>query len=266
MTKYFDSHAHLTDEWLGDVQDVIEAAKQANVAHILDVASDLENSAGCMMHAKKYAGIHATAGLHPHASQEIELGSGMERLKLMAYDQSVVAVGEMGLDYHYDQDWKNEQFQWFRAQLDLAAEVDKPVVIHDREAHGDMLSILREFKGKVRGVIHSYSASYEMAMECIKMGYYISFSGSLTFKNTPRLKEVAKRLPLSSLMIETDSPYLSPVPVRKVRPNQPAHVIHIAKRIADLQGIEVDEVARVTYDNACDLFSISKQEKGILDD
>lgn len=259
MIRYFDSHAHLTDENIGELQTILEACREAGVRRVLDAASDLEDSSLCIAHAQAHDCIHAAAGVHPHAALDTPLDEGMEKLRTLVAENGVVAIGEMGLDYHYDGDWRAAQMAWFNAQLDLAVKTGLPVIVHDREAHGDTLDVLRRHKGKVTGVVHCFSGSLEMARECIKMGFYISFSGSVTFKNAKRLQEVAANLPLDRLLVETDAPYLSPEPVRGRRPNQPAYVVHVAQCIARLHNEEVSKVAETTYDNACALFGIREQ-------
>lgn len=259
MIRYFDSHAHLTDERLMDTEAVLSACRGAGVRRVLDVAGDLEDSSLCIAHAQAYDGIHAAVGVHPHAALQTPVGEGADRLREMLTQSGVVAIGETGLDYHYDREWRDAQLQWFEAQLTLAAQTGLPVVVHDREAHGDVLDILRRHKGRVTGVIHCFSGSSEMARECINMGFYISFSGSVTFKNARRLQEVAAGLPLDKLLIETDAPYLSPEPVRKLHPNEPANVVHVAACIARLKNEEESKVAETTYNNACALFGIREE-------
>ena len=256
MTGYFDSHAHLTDERLLDTEAVLAACREAGVRRVLDAAGDLEDSALCIAHAQAYDCIHAAVGVHPHAAQDTQLEEGLKKLGELAAQAGVVALGEMGLDYYYDRDWREAQKAWFDAQLDLAEETGLPVIVHDREAHGDTLDILRGHKNRVRGVIHCFSGSLEMARECIGLGYYISFSGSVTFKNAVRLQKVAAGLPLDRILVETDSPYLTPEPIRKIRPNQPAHVVQVAECIARLRNEDVLRVAEATYRNACALFGI----------
>ena len=258
--RYFDSHAHLTDENAAKLQAVLSACGDAGVCRILDVGSNLTDSALCVAHAKAHGCIHAAAGVHPHAATDIPPDEGMERLRAMVSGGGVSAIGETGLDYHYDRDWRDAQLEWFEAQLGLAAQTGLPVVVHDREAHGDVLDVFRRHRGRVTGVLHCYSGSYEMAMECIRLGFFISFSGSVTFKNARRLQETAARLPLSRLLIETDSPYLTPEPMRGQRPNQPAYVVHVAETIARLQGTDVEKVAETTYCNACALFGIREKD------
>ena len=260
MTRYFDSHAHLTEENAADLQTVLSACREAGVRHIVDVGSNLDDSARCVAHAKAHGGIHAAVGVHPHASMDMPPGEGMERLHALVARGGVSAIGETGLDYHYDRDWREEQLKWFDAQLGLAAETGLPVIVHDREAHGDVLDVLKRYRGRVTGVLHCFSGSYEMAKQCIALGFYISFSGSVTFKNARRLQETAARLPLERLLIETDSPYLTPEPMRGRRPNQPAYVVHVAECLARLHGAEVEEVAETTYKNACALFGIRKKD------
>lgn len=259
MIRFFDSHAHLTDGSLPDTEAVLAACLSAGVRRVLDAASDLEDSVLCIAHAQAYDCIHAGVGVHPHAALDTPLQEGMERLRELAGQNGVVAIGETGLDYHYDRDWREAQLQWFEAQLDLAGQTGLPIIVHDREAHGDTIDILRGHKGKVTGVIHCFSGSLEMARECMAMGYYISFSGSVTFKNARRLQEVAAGLPLDRILIETDSPYLAPEPIRKLRPNQPAHVVHVAQCIARLKNEDVLQVAETTYKNACALFGIREE-------
>ena len=201
-----------------------------------------------------YEYIYATVGLHP---EEVYEESNIEFVKQLAKEKKVVAIGEIGLDYHWDND-RQLQKRFFKEQINLANELNLPIVIHNREADIDILQILKnEVKPKVNVVFHCFSSSLEIAKEVIKNGWYISLSGTVTFKNARNLHEVAKFIPLDKLMIETDCPYLSPEPNRGKR-NDSSNVIYVCKKIAELRDMDVEEIAKITYKNACNFYNIGE--------
>ncbi len=253
----FDTHAHLEgEEYAADRDGMIARARSAGVVHIVNVGFNLESSRRSVRLAEEYDLIYAAVGIHPHDAAEA--GSGyLEELREMAAHPRVVALGEMGLDYYRDLSPRPVQQRVFREQLALARELELPFIIHDRDAHGDLMKILRENRpGPSGGVLHCYSGSWEMARECLALGLYLSFAGPVTYPNANRLKEVASRVPLDRLLIETDAPYLSPAPYRGKR-NEPAYVVFTAEEIARLRGLKTEDLAKVCTENGRKLFRIA---------
>ncbi len=251
-----DSHAHLDDEKFDeDREQVIESLKKSGIDLIINPGSDLNTSIKAVSLAQKHENIYAAVGVHPHSAAEMDY-STLDILKSFARRDKVVAIGEIGLDYYYDNSPRDIQRKWFREQLNLAKEVGLPVIIHSRDAAGDTFQILKEAQdGRLIGVMHCYSSSVEMALEYIKLGFYISLAGPVTFKKSKTSKEVAKVVPLDRLLIETDSPYMAPEPYRGRR-NEPKYVKYVAETIAELRGISFEELAEKTSENAKKLFRI----------
>ena len=254
--KFFDSHAHVYDKAFDNDRDAMMAEVWKVCDYVVCPAEDLASSRQAAAAAEQYPQLYAAAGIHPQLTakateEELE---GIRQLALS--HPKVVAIGEIGLDYYYLYSDIETQKAWFGRQIDLAAELDLPFIIHDRDAHGDTLQILKEHHtGKMRGIMHCYSSSWEMAQEFMKLGFYISFAGPVVFKNSTKLKEVAKEVPLDHLLIETDSPYLTPPPFRGRR-NDPTKVQYVAAEIARLKGIPVEEVAEATMKNALAIYQI----------
>lgn len=252
----FDTHAHLDDDRFDkDRDEVINQCKQDGVELILNAGSNMETSVKAIALAKKYELIYAAVGVHPHDAAEMdEETAGV--LAALAENKKVRAIGEIGLDYHYDFSPRDVQKKRFIEQIDLARQIGLPVIIHDREAHGDVMNIFKKTRIKeVGGVLHSFSGSAEMALECIKLGLYISISGPVTFNNARKTVEAVKQVPMEMLLIETDSPYLTPVPYRGKR-NYPGYVRFVAEKIAEIKGLSYEEVARQTLENGKRLFGI----------
>ncbi|MGI6160807.1 MAG: TatD family hydrolase [Christensenellales bacterium] len=253
--RLFDTHAHLTDKRFDkDRQQIIAGFGENGIELVMDVAEDVENARACIKNAEQHAMIYAAAGVHPHQAQKMKTGYIDELARLLEHDK-VKAVGEIGLDYHHNFSPREVQKKVFYEQLELAASKKLPVILHDREAHADMLDALRTFRGKLTGVMHCFSGSYETAVECIRLGYYISFAGPLTFINAVKLQDAAARLPSERLLIETDCPYLAPEPVRGKR-NEPKNVAHTVTKMAELRGVEPEEMALITFENGQKLFRI----------
>lgn len=254
---YFDTHAHLDDRKYREDQDlVIFRAKEAGLELIVNVGYNIASARRTVELTKKYDLIYGTVGMHPHDAKDLD-GDGLRELKRLAQEPKIVAIGESGLDYHYDHSPRDVQQRVFRRMIGLAQEVKLPIVIHDREAHEDVFRILREEKAEeVGGIFHCYSGSWPLAKEAIEMGFYISIAGPITFHNAKKTVEVVKEVPLEWLLIETDSPYLAPVPYRGKR-NEPAHVVKVAEMIAQIKGLEVEEVGRVTTANGKRAYGIS---------
>lgn len=252
----FDSHCHLDDEQFdADREELIASLPEQGIACCVTVGSDLTSSEKNIALASQHDFLYAAAGVHPHAAAEAA-PDYLDKLRELLKMKKVVALGEIGLDYHYDFSPRDMQRKILIQQLDLACELDLPVIIHVREAHGDMLDLLRDREGKVpRGVIHCFSGSAESALEYVRFGMYVSFSGSLTFKNARKLRVAAKVLPDDRVLIETDSPYLSPEPMRGRR-NTPANLRHTCALLAEIRGIRIEEAAELTANNAKKLFGL----------
>lgn len=262
--KLFDSHAHYYDERFeqevdGGADAVLSSVFLGDVTKIVNVGTCNENSARCIEQAAKYEGMYAAVGIHPsdcrfYTDVERELAILEQTLSDRA-SKKIVALGEIGLDYHYENTDRAKQAAFFEAQLEMAERLDLPVIIHDREAHGDCMDTVRRHRG-VRGVFHSFSGSAEMAKELVKLGWYISFSGVVTFKNAAKVKEAAAAVPLDRLMIETDCPYLAPHPHRGEINH--SGLIHLTcEALADLHSMKIEEMAEITYGNSCKFFGIN---------
>ena len=261
MTTFIDTHAHLYDERYDDDRaEMIARAAEAGVTQIISMGDTMAASAQVVADAEQYPALYAAVGIHPESACTL---SDAERAQLLAWAKhpKVVAIGEIGLDYYWEKDPKVRavQRELFVAQLGIARTAGLPVCIHDREAHGDTLAILQAEGRDLTGVLHCYSGSLETARELWKMGYYIGIDGPLTFKNAGKLPAIVREAPQESLLIETDSPYLAPVPKRGKR-NEPAYVVHVAAKIAELRGETVEEVARYTTENARRLYPKLKME------
>ena len=254
---FFDSHAHYDDEKFtyADRDKLISRLFNENVSYILNSASDLSSSRAAISLAEKYPYFYASAGIHPHeCGKYADIPSVLNGLTNLLKHDKVRAIGEIGLDYHYDFSPRDVQIKWFKAQMELARELDMPVIIHDREAHGQCMDIVNEYP-EVRGVFHSYSGSAEMAQELLKRGWYISFSGSVTFKNANKLLDAVKAVPDDRILIETDAPYLAPVPVRGTL-NHSGNLAYTAQKIAEIRETDVEHIADITLDNAKNFFEI----------
>jgi len=250
---FIDTHAHLNDEqFVNDLEEVLIRAKEANVGKIITVGYDLPSSEKAVDLAARYENIYAVVGIHPDEAKTID-NNTYQILEVLTQKEKVVGIGETGLDYYWDSSPRSVQQEAFRQHIRLANKLNLPVVVHDREAHGDVLRILQEEKPK-KGILHCFSGSKEMAEECVKLGLYISFAGPVTFKNAKKTVEVASAVPLERILIETDCPYLAPHPLRGKR-NQPAHVILIAEKLAEIRSKSLQEIEEITKKNAKDIFS-----------
>ena len=255
MELIFDTHAHYDDaQFDADREALLSAMPENGVGLILDPGCDPESSRAAIALAEQYPHIYAAVGYHPENCAPYT-DADLDILRRLAQHPKVVAIGEIGLDYYWEQNPPKEfQQAVFRAQLALARELDLPVIVHDREAHADCLAIVKEFPG-VRGVFHCYSGSVEMARELWKLGWYTGFDGPVTYKNARKTVEVAAEVPLERLLLETDSPYMAPVPKRGTR-NDSRNIAHIAAKIAEVRGMTADEVIRIAADNGKRLFGI----------
>lgn len=252
----FDTHAHLDDgRFDEDRNKVIGQCKAEGVELILNAGCDMRTSLKSIALAKEYDFIYAAVGIHPHDAKSMDKDT-LSVLRDLAANPRVKAIGEIGLDYHYDFSPRDVQKQRFMEQIDLAKQLKLPIIVHDRESHGDIMDIFKKMKvGGMGGVLHSFSGSVEMARECLKLGFYLSISGPITFKNAIKTIEVVGEVPLDMLLIETDSPYLTPVPHRGER-NYPGYVRHVAEKIAEIKCISFEEVAQKTLENGKLLFNI----------
>jgi len=249
-----DSHCHLNDaEFLKDQNQVLNRAKEMEVDRVVCVGYDLASSLEAEALSQKYANVYAVIGVHPHDAKLVKEQT-YAILKRTAQSPRVVAIGETGLDFFRNHSPHDLQEQSFRGHIRLAREVGLPIVVHDRDAHGEVVRILREEKAaEVGGVIHCFSGNWEMAQECMEMGFYISLAGPVTYSNAKRPQEIAGKVPLGRLLVETDAPYLTPEPLRGRR-NEPGYVRYVAEKIAELRGITLDELARATTENVERIF------------
>lgn len=252
----FDSHAHIDDKrFTDDRAEVIARAKEHGVTGIINIGADMASSARSVALAKEHAGIWATVGIHPHDAKDALDKDYDQMAEWVTQESKIVAIGEIGLDYYYNLSPKETQQAVLIRHIDLARQLKKPIVIHDRDAHGDIMAIVKQECRGMTGVFHCYSGSLEMAKEVIKLGFYVSIAGPVTFDKSAKLKEVAAAVPLERLLVETDSPYLTPHPYRGRR-NEPAYVRYVAEEVARLRGLSLDEVALATTANVKHLFGI----------
>lgn len=249
----FDTHAHYDDERFDEDRDeLLSSLFEGSVSHIIGCGCDLKSSLKTIAMAERYPKLFSAIGVHPHEAADTT-DEDLAKIAALYTHEKVVAVGEIGLDYHYDFSPRDRQIEVFTQQIKLANELDLPVIIHDREAHEDTLNILRELRPK--GVVHCFSGSREMAEEIVKLGLYIGLGGAVTFKNARRPIEVAEYLPLERLLLETDAPYMTPVPFRGKRCDS-AHIAYTAEKIAEVKGIDVQELIDICSENAKRLFGI----------
>ena len=249
-----DSHAHLEmKEFDSDREDVIERARLAGVECIVTVGTNLALSRKALSLARGHENIYATVGIHPHDVAKAD-NKTLDDLCEIASDHKVVAYGEIGLDYFRNISPREKQMEMFNHQLELAVQLKLPVIIHDRDAHEQTLRMVKA-SGVRSGVFHCFSGDYSMARQCIDLGFYISIPGVVTFDKAKTIQDVALRVPLSSMLLETDAPYLTPVPYRGKR-NEPAFIINTAKKVAQIKGLPWEEVADVTARNTMNLFGI----------
>ncbi|WP_046173298.1 TatD family hydrolase [Domibacillus indicus] len=252
----FDTHVHLNaDQFQEDVEEVIKRAQEAGVSKMVVVGFDRPTISRAMELVEAYDELYAAVGWHPVDAIDMT-DEDLNWIEQLAAHPKVVAIGEMGLDYHWDKSPRDIQKDVFRRQIRLAKKVKLPIVIHNREATQDIVDILKEEDaGEVGGIMHCFSGSAETALECVKMNFYISLGGPVTFKNAKKPKEVAAAVPLEKLLIETDCPYLAPHPYRGKR-NEPSYVKLVAEEIASLKNLSYEEVASATMENANKLFQL----------
>ena len=250
----FDTHAHYDDlRFEEDRDELLCSLNDKGVSHIVNCGCDLKSSLTTLALAQKHDFIFAAIGVHAHEAEEAT-ESDLEEIERLYNNKKVVAVGEIGLDYHYDFSPRERQLEVFERQLILANKLDLPVIVHDREAHEDTMNLLKKHRPK--GVVHCFSGSAEMAKEIVKLGMHIGIGGALTFKNAKKPVEVVEYLPLDRLLLETDAPYMTPVPFRGQRCDS-AHIAYTAEKIAEIKGIEAQELIDICNENAKRLFNIT---------
>lgn len=261
--KLIDSHAHYDDErfeceFKGGSDAALKKSFDSGIIAIINVATNTENALSTVKLSEKYDEVFAAVGIHPTDCQSISsenIETELEKISVFTKEKKVVAIGEIGLDYHYDGTLREKQAYFFERQLEMAKKLDLPVIVHDRDAHGDALEIVKRHKG-VRGVFHSFSASAEVAKELVKLGWYVSFGGPITYKNANKVKTAASCVPADRLLIETDAPYLPPVPHRG-EVNYSAYMFHTLNGLSDATGIDVESLAQQTVENTKNLFGLN---------
>jgi TatD DNase family protein len=252
-----DTHCHLEmDSFAHDRNSIIERAREAGVQYIVTIGSDRDGNLEGLKISREYPEVYASVGIHPHDATTLN-NELISEITAWSKQAKVVAIGEIGLDYHYMHSPKEIQQSAFRKQIALARESDLPIIVHSREAKTDTLQILREDAQGLSGVLHCFSGDISMAREAMELGFFISLAGPVTFKNAKRLREIAQLIPDDYLLIETDAPYLSPVPMRGKR-NEPSFLKYTARFIADLRGVTFDDIARITTLNAMRLYKIKQ--------
>jgi TatD DNase family protein len=251
----FDTHAHMDDRAFdADRKALLQSLPEQGISLLMNPGCSLESSRNAVELALRYDYIYAAVGSHPDAADEVDDAAIAEYRTLCKLNPKVKAIGEIGLDYHYEDIPRQIQLKAFRAQMELARELDLPVIVHEREAHEDGMQVVRDFP-EVTGVFHCYSGSAEMARQLVEKGWYIGFTGVLTFKNARKALEVAASIPQDRIVIETDCPYMSPEPFRGKR-NDPGKLYRMAEKLAELWGVSPEEVQRITLENGKRLYRI----------
>ncbi|HPQ44141.1 MAG TPA: TatD family hydrolase [Syntrophales bacterium] len=251
-----DSHAHLElSEFDDDREEVIQRAKENGVEYIVTVGINPEDSRQAVAIAEHYDNVYAAVGVHPHDTEGVDAAAYDSLIKLSA-SEKVVAYGEIGLDFFKNYSPRDIQIKAFGEQLELAGELGLPIIIHDREAHREIVEMLKGWNGQTGGVIHCFSGDYDMARKCLDMGFYISIPGTITYRKSETLRDVARRVPMDRILVETDCPFLSPEPKRGKR-NEPANVVYTARRIAEIKGLPFGDVAKITSENASNVFGLN---------
>lgn len=253
---FIDSHAHLEmPQFEEDLSEVIQRASHHGVEHIISIGTSLEFSKRAVQIAQTYPQVFAAVGIHPHDSRQCS-PEAMDQLRLLAGGPKVVAIGETGLDFYRNLSSPEQQIHAFRMQISLARQLGKPIIVHDRNAHNLLIRILEEESAhEVGGVIHCFSGDLSKAKQCLDMSFFISIPGSITFKNAARLRHVVLNLPLESILLETDSPFLAPIPYRGKR-NEPAYIRYTAERVAKIRKMSVEDLANAACQNTRRLFRL----------
>ena len=252
---FYDTHAHYDDgRFDSDRDTLLPELYRQGIRLINTLGTDIPSSRASIALAEQFPFVYAAVGAWPgNVGNMTE--ADLEEYRLMSAHEKVVAIGEIGLDYYYDDVPRDIQKYWFDRQMAMAADLNMPVVVHNRDAHGDSMDMVRKWADRVTGVMHCFSGSAEMAQELAKLGWYVSFTGSVTFKNARRALEAVAAMPLERIMIETDAPYMAPVPYRGRR-NHSGYVPEVAKKIAEIKGLSLEEVANITTENGKRFFRI----------
>lgn len=256
--EIFDTHSHYNDEAFDvDREEVLRSLPNQNIFAVIDNGGNIESSQKAVELSKKYPYIYAAVGFHPEYlnNEKVDLNFLVPQLENLINNEKVVAVGEIGLDYHFNSDNKDIQKKVFEEQIKVALEHNLPVIVHDREAHGDTLEILKKYKPN--GIVHCFSGSMEMATEILKIGMLLGIGGVVTFKNAKNIVEVVKNIPMSSIVLETDAPYLAPTPFRGKRCVSP-YIEYTAQKVAEIKNISFKDVLEITKNNAIQLFGINR--------
>jgi TatD DNase family protein len=253
----FDTHAHYDDEKFDEDRDALLKELHANgISYILNASADLESLDASIELSRKYDFVYAALGVHPHYAEKMN-EEIVQKIRLLSKNSKVVAIGEIGLDYYYDNSPRDIQKYWFEQQIELAKELELPIIIHDRDAHEDTMNIIKKTNAKqVGGIFHCFSGSRELAMEALSHNLYIAVGGPVTFKNSRKIKEVVEAVPLEKLLVETDCPYLTPEPHRGKR-NNSGYLVHTLDKIAEIKGISKADVSKATLNNAKKVFKIT---------
>ncbi|SEA47386.1 TatD family hydrolase [Desulfuromusa kysingii] len=251
-----DSHAHLDgSQFVDDLDATIDRATANGISHILTIGCDLKSSEQSIAIANKYEHIFAAVGVHPHDAVEID-DESLKILRSMLTQPKVVALGEIGLDFYRDRSPREIQRYAFRRQIRLAREMGKPIIIHDRDAHNEVIQILKEEKSsEIGGVLHCFSGDLQIAEQCLELGFYLSFTGTITYPKNQEIRDVIKHIPIDRMLVETDCPYLSPQKFRGKR-NEPALVRYTAEKIAEIKDLTIEDVAIITSANCRSLFGL----------
>ena len=251
----FDTHAHLDDRAFDcDREELLAGLAARGTSMVMNPGCSLDSSKNAVALANRYPWIYAAVGSHPDVADEVN-EAVLERYRLLAaQNPKVKAIGEIGIDYHYEDIPRDLQLKAFRMQMELAKELNLPVIVHEREAHEDGMKVVKEFP-EVKGVFHCYSGSAEMARQLVDLGWYIGFTGVLTFKNARKAIETAESIPLERIVLETDCPYMAPVPHRGKR-NDPGYLCYMAQKLAEIRGVSLEEIQRITTENGKRLYRI----------
>ncbi len=249
-----DTHAHLNDERYKDnLEEIIKQAREEDLRILINPGVDLATSISSVELAEKYEFIYAAVGYHPHEAKDATEET-WRQIESLTFHNKVVAIGEIGLDYYYEHSPKEVQIDVFERQIELAKKIELPIIVHSREAHQDTYDLLNKSKDRLSAVLHSYSGSWEMAKRYLDLGFYISFSGPITFKNAQKLPEIATQIPLDRILIETDSPYLTPVPYRG-KTNNPTYVKYVAAEICRLRNMDIEKFIENVKENTMRVFT-----------
>lgn len=260
----FESHAHiLSHKYDEDRDEVLKRAYEKGVSALLNVSDDMTSSFGAIELSKKHPRVFSAVGVHPHNAKDFK-DQDIHDLEKLARDEKTLAIGEIGLDYYYDFSDRDIQMRAFLQQIDLALNLDLPIIVHDREAHKDTIDTLKGFEGKIKGVMHCYSGSGESAKILVNLGLYISFAGVITFKNARKTIEALEAVPLDRLLIETDSPYLTPEPFRGRR-NEPKNLEYIGRKMAEVKNVSYETLVNTIWENSFNLFEKARPFKKELE-